>query len=136
MEIFEPYSHSIAVLALWGLMVQVLVMLTMKGRTDEDRAICGNIIRDYSNPVYRQSRAFWNAMEISPLFVTGTIACILSGADPLRVNILTSVFLVARIVMAFVHIKTENQKLRSLTFMVGWVAALALGITGFVNAVL
>ena len=136
MEIFQPYAHAIAILALWGLMVQALAMLSIKGRTDDDRCACGTVKRDYSNPVYRRGRAFENAREASPLFIAGTIAAILAGANPLLVNILASVFLVGRVLMAFVHIRTENQNLRSMTFVIGWLSSIIMGIVALVAAIL
>jgi len=135
MDIFEPYSHSIAALALWGLFVQTLSILSVIGRTDADRCACGTVKRDYSNRIYRKGRAFENAREASVLFIAATVAAILAGANPLMVNVLTSVFLVGRAVMAYVHIMTENQNLRSLTFMIGWLSSIILGIVAFIAAI-
>jgi len=135
MEIFAPYSHAIAALALWGLFVQALAMVSIAGRTDEDRCACGTVKRDYSNPVYRRGRAFENAREASVLFIAATVAAILAGASPLIVNVLACVFLVGRLVMAFVHIRTENQNLRSMTFLIGWLSSIALGIVAVIAAV-
>lgn len=135
MEIFQPYAHAIAALAVWGLFVQFLAMLSIVGRTDDDRCACGTVKRDYSNPVYRRGRAFENAREASVLFISATVAAILAGASPLLVNVLASVFLLGRFAMAFVHIRTENQKLRSLTFMIGWLASIIMGIAALIAAV-
>lgn len=135
MEIFEPYAHAIAALAIWGLFVQALAMVSIVGRTDADRCACGTVKRDYANPVYRRGRAFENAREASVLFISATVAAILAGANPLLVNVLASVFLIGRFVMAFVHIRTENQNLRSMTFLIGWLSSIVMGIVALVAAV-
>lgn len=132
MEIFAPYSHAIAALALWALVMIVLSMLSIVGRTPENRCDCGKPKRDYSDPVYRRERAFANAIETSPAFMAATMAAILAGGSPLWVNILASVFLLARLAMAFVHIRTENQSLRSATFTVGWLCVVLLALTALV----
>jgi uncharacterized MAPEG superfamily protein len=106
MEHFAQYTHAIAALALWGLLMVALAMISTRGRTAENRCACGKPKRDYSDPVYRRERAFANAIETSPAFLATTLAAIMAGATPLLVNILASVFLVSRLAMAFVHIRT------------------------------
>lgn len=128
MEIFEPYGHALAAMALWAVMVFVLSALSTVGRTAEARCDCGKPKRDYSDPVYRRERAFMNAIEGAGPFVAVTVAAILSGGTPFVVNLLASVYLVARIAMAFVHIRTENQKMRSVFFMIGMLSILAQAI--------
>ena len=56
----------------------------------------------------------------------------LAGAPAFWVNLLASLFIVARIAMAIVHIKTENQSLRSTCFAVGWFCMLALAVLAVV----
>jgi len=126
MENFAPYSHAIACLALWALMNVVLGMVATRGRTDAGRAPSGKPIRNYSDPVYRADRAHMNAMENSGPFIGAVVAAILAGAAPFWVNVFACVFLVARVAMAFVHIRTENQPMRSLFFVIGMVSILAL----------
>ncbi len=128
MEQFADYSHAIASLGLWALLNIVLGMLTTRGRTPEGRAECGLPKRDYSDPVYRTSRAHMNAVENSGPFVAATVAAVLAGAAPLWVNIFASVFIVSRVAMAVVHIRTENQAMRSATFVVGWACMIALAL--------
>ncbi|MFK7838165.1 MAG: MAPEG family protein [Sulfitobacter sp.] len=126
---FEPYSHAIAALALWGLVMIALSMASTAGRTAEHRCDCGKPKRDYSDPVYRRERAFANAVETSPAFIATTLAAMLAGASPLMVNIFASVFLLSRIAMAVVHIRTENQAMRSAMFGIGWLMIILTGLT-------
>lgn len=128
MEAFDAYSHAIASLAIWTLIVTVLAGLSTAGRTPENRCACGKPKRDYSNVVYRRERAFANAVENSGPFIAATLAAILAGAAPFWVNLLASVFIVSRIVMALVHIRTENQPARSAAFVVGWLCMLVLAV--------
>lgn len=128
MDGFEPYSHAIASLALWPILQIVLSMLSNVGLSSENRTESGHPKREYSDPAYRRSRAFANAIEISGPFVAATVAAILAGASPFWVNLLASVFLVSRLVTAFVHIRTEIQPLRSATWLVGLICVLGLAL--------
>lgn len=128
MEAFDAYSHAIASLAIWTLIVTVLAGLSTAGRTPENRCECGKPKRDYANVVYRRERAFANAVENSGPFIAATLAAILAGASPFWVNLLASVFILSRIVMALVHIRTENQPARSAAFVVGWLCMLVLAV--------
>lgn len=126
MEIFAPYAHAIAALALWGLMVTVLGMLSTVGRTAEGRTESGLPKRNYADPVYRRVRAQMNAVESSPAFIAATVAAIMAGAAPFWVNVFASLFLVLRLGMAVVHIRTENQPARSAFFAGAMLFNLAL----------
>lgn len=128
MEGFAAYSHAIASLAFWGLMMIALSMISTRGRTAEKRCDCGKPKRDYSDPVYRRERAFQNAIETSPAFLATTLAAILAGASPVSVNWLASIFIVARLAMAFVHIRTENQPMRSAMFGIGWLCIILMAV--------
>lgn len=133
-EVLAPYAHAIASLSLWALIMVVLSMLSVKGRTDAHRCDCGQPKRDYDDPVYRRGRAFANAIETSGPFIAATVAAILSGAPAFWVNLLASVFVVARIAMAVVHIRTTNQPARSAFFAVGLFCVIFLGVMAFVAA--
>jgi uncharacterized MAPEG superfamily protein len=134
MEIFAPYSHALASVALFSLVVMVLAVVSTRGRTPADQAECGKPKRNYANVWYRSERAFANAVENSGPFLGATFAAILTGGAPLVVNILASAVLVARIAMAVVHIRTENEALRSLTFMIGWVGTIGLALVALWGA--
>lgn len=128
MDMFETYGHAIVALALWAVLVCVLSLLSTVGRTPEGRCECGKPKRNYSDPAYRRERAFMNAIEGAGPFIAVTVAAILAGATPFVVNLLASVYLLARIGMAFVHIRTENQPARSLFFAVGLFSILGQAI--------
>ena len=55
MEIFEPYGHALAAMALWAVIVFVLSALSTVGRTAEARCDCGKPKRDYSDPEWRDT---------------------------------------------------------------------------------
>ena len=131
---FEAYSHAIAALAIWGIMVSVLGAISTRGRTPENRCDCGKPKRDYSNKVYRSERAFMNAVEGSGPFIAVTVAAILIGAASFWVNVFASLFIVARLGMAIFHIRTENQPMRSLFYMLGLLCVLALAVMTVVAA--
>lgn len=128
MDIFAPYAHAIAALALWALLVCVLSMLSTVGRAAENRCDCGKPKRDYSDPVYRRERAFMNAVEGGGPFIAVTVAAMLAGGSVFWVNLFASLYVVARLAMAVVHIKTENQPARSICFVVGLVCIIALAV--------
>ncbi|WP_439149694.1 MAPEG family protein [Sulfitobacter sp.] len=134
MEIFAAYSHALASLALWGVMVSVLGALSTRGRSAENRCDCGKPKRNYDDPVYRSERAFMNAVETSGPFISVAVAAVLLGASPFWVNLFASVFIVARLAMAFVHIRTTNQPMRSAFFLVGLICLLALAILALAAA--
>lgn len=134
MEHFAQYAHAIAALALWGLMVTVLGMLSTRGRTAEGRTESGLPKRDYSDPVYRRVRAQMNAIETSPAFIGATVAAIMAGAAPFWVNLFATLFLVLRVGMAVVHIRTENQPMRSAFFALAMLCNVALVVMAVVAA--
>ncbi len=124
----EIYGHAIASLALWALVMLVLSMLSATGRAPEGRCDCGQPKRNYADPVYRRDRAFKNAIEASGPFIAVTVAAILIGAAPFMVNLLASVFLIARIAMAVVHIRTKIQPLRSIFWAVGFFSVIGQAV--------
>ena len=132
MEQFADYSHAILSLALWALIILVLSGMSLRGRTPENRCDCGKPKRDYANPVYRAERAFQNAIETSGPFLSATLAAMLAGTAPFWVNVFASLFILARIAMAVVHIGTENQPMRSLTYGISWLCVIVLAILAIV----
>ncbi len=125
MDMFEAYGHAIAALALWSVLHLVLGMLSTRGRTPQNRCECGKPKRDYSSVVYRRERAFMNSLEGAGPFIAVTVAAILAGASPFLVNLFASLYLVARVAVAIVHIRTESHAMRSLFFVIGLFSILA-----------
>ena len=132
MEIFAPYGHALVSLALWSMIVTVLAGSSTAGRTADARCDCGKPKRDYADPVYRRERAFMNAVETSGPFIAATLAAILAGGPVFWVNLLASVFVVARIGMAVVHVRTLNQPLRSAFFTVALFCIVGLAVLAIV----
>ncbi|UOA27631.1 MAPEG family protein [Pseudosulfitobacter sp. DSM 107133] len=124
----ELYSHAIASMGGYAVLMIVLTALSATGRTDAMRCDCGQVKRDYANAMYRKGRAHANAVESAGPFIAAVVAAILMGASPFWVNLLASVFLTARIVMAYVHIATTNQPMRSLFWSISMLSVLALAI--------
>ncbi|TFL20228.1 MAPEG family protein [Jannaschia formosa] len=131
--LFEPYAHAIASLGIWSLLTIALIPLSIAGKA---RALSdsGHPVRDYADPMYRRHRALQNSMEITGPFLAATLAAILAGAAPFWVNLLVSVFVLARIATAVVHVATENQGLRSATWAVGMLCLAVLAVMAVIAA--
>jgi uncharacterized MAPEG superfamily protein len=134
MEFFDAYSHALAALSGFAILIAVLGALSVGGRTPENRCDCGQPKRNYDNVVYRRNRAFMNAVESAGPFIAALMAAILTGGSPLWVNIFASVFLLARVATAVVHIGTTNQGLRSATWAIGLLCMFSLAIIGLLGA--
>jgi uncharacterized MAPEG superfamily protein len=134
MDIFDVYSHALASLACFAILISVLGGLSAGGGSPENRCECGQPKRDYDNVVYRRNRAFMNAVESAGPFIAALMAAILTGGSPLWVNIFASVFLLARVATAVVHIGTINEGLRSATWFVGLLCVFGLAIMGIWGA--
>ncbi|SDZ03987.1 Uncharacterized conserved protein, MAPEG superfamily [Jannaschia faecimaris] len=122
---FAPYAHTLASLGGWAILMLVLLFLSAKGKPRR-RTESGHPVRDYSDPYYRRSRAFLNAIEITGPFVAASVAAVLVGAAPFLVNLFASVFVISRVATATAHIATENQPLRSIFWVIGLICCLAL----------
>lgn len=132
-EIFAPYAHALASLGGWAILMLVLTFLSVVGKP-RARTESGHPVRDYSDPVYRRSRAFMNAIETTGPFIAATVAAILAGGSPFWVNLFASLFLATRVAMAVVHIGTEIQPLRSVFWVVGLICCIALAVIAIFGA--
>lgn len=128
------YAHALAAVAVYALLVMVLAPLSTRSRTPEARAECGKPKRNYENQWYRTERAFANAVENGTPFLGSVVVAILVGAAPFWVNLLASIAIVGRLAMAFVHIKTTNQSLRSACFGLTFVPTFGLALLGLIGA--
>lgn len=131
--ITEPYAHALAAVAGWVVLTLVLLILSVAG-APRARSDNGMPVRDYSDPFYRRDRAFRNAVETSGPFIAATLVAILVGASPFWTNLLASVFLVARIGMAVIHIRTEIQPARSAFWFAGTLCVTGLALLALVGA--
>jgi uncharacterized MAPEG superfamily protein len=130
---FEAYAHAIASLAIWSLLTIALIPLSVAGAA-RGRTQSGLPVRDYTDPMYRRHRALQNSMEVTGPFLAATVAAILAGASPFWVNLLVSVFVLARIATAVVHVATEIQWLRSATWAVGMLCLSVLTVIAVIAA--
>lgn len=131
MDTFAEYGHAIASLALFTIMVMVMSPISSLRKSGAGLAAGATPENAYDDPVYRWNRAYLNACEAIGAFAACTAAAILSGASPFWVNLFASVFLLSRLVHAFVHVRgigAMNQGPRTFAYVVGWACCLALSV--------
>ena len=131
MEPFAAYGHAIVALALFALMGLILNPLSAAKKAKDGVPSGASPEPDYSNPSYRWSRAYLNATEVSGLFTGVTVAAILAGASPFWVNLLATLFVVSRIIVAFVHIRgigAPNNGPRTMIFAFGFFCCVLIGL--------
>ncbi|MEP2030081.1 MAG: MAPEG family protein [Paracoccaceae bacterium] len=131
MEQFAEYGHAIVSVAAFALIGLILSPISAARKANEQMEPGAMPKEDYSNLTYRMCRAHQNAVEMAGLFTAVTIAAILAGASPFWVNLLAALFLVSRIIMAFVHIRgigKPQQGPRTLLYVLGWACCVILAI--------
>ena len=131
MEHFAEYGHAVVSLAGLGLLWAVLGPLSAVMKERSGAAPGGDVAPDYANPAYRWSRAYANLTETAPAFVAVVVAAMAAGASPFWTNLLAALFLLSRIVVAFVHIRGLGKPahgLRSILFTIGWASVTILAV--------
>jgi len=131
MESFAEYGHAIASLGLFTLVVMIMSPISSLKKTGIDLPAGGTPENAYDDPVYRWNRAYLNACETIGAFAACTVAAILAGADPFWVNLFASVFLIARVLHAFVHIRgigAMNMGPRTILYVLGWACCIGLSV--------
>ena len=131
MEQFAQYGHAIVALAATALFGLILSPLSAMRKQALGMTPGSQPEADYSDPCYRWDRAYQNLSESIGFFVAVVLAAILAGANPFWVNMLASLFFIARVLLAFVHIKgigKPDMSVRSFTYIAGWAMCLALAI--------
>ncbi|MET0893030.1 MAG: MAPEG family protein, partial [Pseudoxanthomonas sp.] len=73
----------------------------------------------------RAHAAHLNGFESFPAFVAGVLMAQLAGVNPMTINLLAIVFVIARILHGVFYINNV-QALRSLVWFVGFASAIAL----------
>ncbi len=135
MEQFAEYGHAIVAMAVFAMFGLILGPVAAARSTAVGYAP-GEVPKpDYGDAIYRLTRTYQNAMELAGLFTAVTVAALLAGASPFWVNILASVFLVSRVVLAVVHVAgvgKPNLGPRTYVFVIGWACCLILGIMAIV----
>lgn len=137
MEQFSLYGHAIVAMAAIGAMQLIMSPLSAMQKTKLGLAPGANPEQEYGSATYRWHRAYGNLAETVGAFVAVTVAAMLAGASPFWVNLLASVFLISRIVMAVVHVKGIGKPdggARSIAYVVGWAACIGLALLAVFNA--
>ncbi|MDA7963069.1 MAPEG family protein [Ruegeria sp.] len=137
MEVYAEYSHAIASVVIFTLIVLVMAPFSALAKQGKGLAPGATPEQDYADKAYRLNRAYLNGTETLPAFLTVTVAAILLGASPFWVNLLASVALLARIVMLVVHLRgigRPNSGLRSVFYVLGWACMVILGLMSLVAA--
>ncbi len=131
MDVFAPYGHAIVAMALIGLFGLVMGPLVGRQKAMQGLPPGATPQADYSASAYRWHRAYLNLTESMGFFIAVTLAAILAGASPFWVNLLASVFLVARIAMTVIHVGglgRADMSLRSVAFGAGLFACVILAM--------
>lgn len=137
MEIFAEYSHAIASLVIFTLIILFISPFTSLAKQGKGLAPGAAPDQDYEDKAYRLNRVYLNGTETLPAYLTVTVAAILLGASPFWVNLLASIALVARVVMLVIHIRgigKPNGGLRSIFYVVAWACMFVLGFMALVAA--
>lgn len=137
MEVYAEYSHAIASLVIFTLIVLFMSPFTALAKQGKGLAPGATPEQDYADKAYRLNRAYLNGTETLPAFLSVTVAAILLGASPFWVNLLASIALIARVVMLVIHLRgigKQNAGLRSIFYVVGWACMFILGFMALVAA--
>ncbi|MFA3917578.1 MAPEG family protein [Ruegeria hyattellae] len=136
METVLAYSHAIASLVIFTVILLVMSPLTALAKQAKGLAPGATPEQDYGDRAYRLNRAYLNGTETLPAFLTVVVAAILAGASPFWVNLLASLALVSRLLMLFIHIKglgAPNTSLRSFAYVGGWLCMILIGLLALVK---
>ena len=111
------------------LLVQYLNIRTGLGKANAGVVPGAMPEASFENSLYRTARAYLNAAETLTVFTTVVVMCILAGANPFWVNLLASVAMVTRVLMAVVHVRAIGQLnggVRTMLFALGWLINIIL----------
>lgn len=136
MEAFAAYSHALAALVIFTLIILALSPFTGLAKQKAGLAPGATPPEDYAQWAYRLHRAYLNGCETLPAFLTVTAAAILAGAAPFWVNLLASLVLVSRGIMIAVHLRgigRPHSGLRSVFYVIGWACMAGLAILTLVT---
>ncbi len=137
MEAFTAYSHALASVALFAVIVMLLSPLSAVKKGGKGLAPGAEPPQDYSDPVYRMHRAFQNGADTLGIFVAVTGVAILTGVSPFWVNLLASLVFVSRVIMLVIHLRgvgSPHNGPRSFAYVAGWLCMMILAILGLVAA--
>ena len=137
MDAFGSYGHAIVSLAVLAIVGLVMAPVSAIGKMKLGLAPGAEPAADYGCRVYRLHRAYLNLSETMGFFVAVTVAAILAGANPFAVNLLASLFLASRLIMAVVHVGglgKPNGSTRSILYMAGMIMCAVLGMMAILGA--
>ena len=129
MEGFADYGHAIIAMAAVAVFQLLLSPLSALRKTSAGVVPGAQPPADYADACYRWDRAYGNLTENMGPFVAVTVAAILAGAAPFWVNLFAALFLMARLVVAAVHVTgmgKPERSVRSFTYVAGWLMCLSL----------
>ena len=138
MEAFAAYSHALAALVIFTLIILALSPFSALAKQKAGLAPGATPQEDYAEKAYRLNRAYLNGCETLPAFLTVTLVAVLAGAAPFWVNLLASVVLVSRIVMILIHLQGSGKPhggLRSVFYVIGWACMAGLALMALVAAI-
>ncbi|KIC20996.1 MAPEG family protein [Leisingera sp. ANG-Vp] len=138
MDAFDAYSHALAALVIFTLIILALSPFSALAKQKAGLAPGATPQEDYAEKAYRLNRAYLNGCETLPAFLTVTLVAVLAGAAPFWVNLLASVVLVSRIVMILIHLQGSGKPhggLRSVFYVIGWACMAGLALMALVAAI-
>lgn len=136
MEAFAAYSHAIASLVIFAMIILALSPFSAMAKQGKGLAPGATPEQDYADKAYRLNRAYLNGTETLPAFLTVTVAAMLAGASPFWVNLLASLVLATRVAMLIVHIRgigKPHSGPRSVFYVLGWACMVGLAIMSLVS---
>lgn len=137
MEALIEYSHAIASVVIFTLIILTLAPFSALAKQGKGLAPGATPEQDYSDRAYRLNRAYLNGTETLPAFLAVVVAAMVMGASPFWVNLLASVALLARLAMLVIHIRGIGQPhsgLRSVLYVVAWACMFVMGLMALVVA--
>ncbi|UWQ52577.1 MAPEG family protein [Leisingera caerulea] len=131
MEAFAAYSHALAALVIFTLIILALSPVSALAKQKAGLAPGATPDEDYAVKAYRLNRVYLNGCETLPAFLTVTLAAFLAGAAPFWVNLLASLALVSRLIMIVIHLRGSGKPhggLRSVSYVIGWACMVGLAL--------
>ena len=131
MENFTEYGHAFVAIAVWAIIAMILGPVTAALKGNAGLSPGETPKADYGDRLYRMERAHINTVETLGVMLAVVVIAILMGVSPFWVNLLTSVALISRILMIFVHIRGIGKAVqgpRTFLFVIGWGTQVALAL--------
>ncbi|MFW8592603.1 MAPEG family protein [Cribrihabitans neustonicus] len=135
MEAFTAYSHALASLIGFALVVLALSPFSALAKQKRGMAPGATPAEDYSDRAYRLNRAYLNGCETLPAFLAVTVAAMLAGAAPFWVNLLAALVLLTRLAMLAVHLSGAGKPhngMRTMFYVAGWGCMVVLAVLALV----